>query len=310
MEKINRKDFNGSVAAFTKAIELTYFETDDQTRKKILEQPETKKQVAKYFLNRGHAKYGIQNFEGAIKDFWNVTMILPDFSEGHFQKGRAFFELQEFSLSIFAFTKTIEIDSFDAEAYFRRGLAKYELSSPFSHNEMLNDSLTHSGNYNDAISDFTKSLEIHCCPFEAYYHRGRAKSQLGDYQGAIDDQTKAIIIDPNYALAYQERGIAKQSLGFNQGAMADFNISLKISPNARSYRCRGAIKLGLADFLGAIEDCNESIKLDSSFPTAYTTRGLAKIHLNQKESGCLDLSKAGELGMSDAYEEIKRWCNK
>ena len=152
----------------------------------------------------------INDFESAEKDFWNVTMILPDFPEGHFQKGRAYFELQEFSLSIFAFTETIEIDSSDAEAYFRRGLAKYELASPFSHkNEMLDDSLTHSGNYNDAISDFTKSLEIHCCPSEAYYHRGIAKGQLGDDQGAIDDQTKAIVIDPNYAWAYQERGIVK-----------------------------------------------------------------------------------------------------
>jgi tetratricopeptide (TPR) repeat protein len=253
LEKYDWKDYNGSIIAFTKAIELTHFESDNQIRKKILEQLETKKQVANYFLKRGYSKFEIHDFESAEKDFWNVTMILPDFPEGHFQKGRAYFEFQEFSLSIFAFTETIEIDSSYAEAYFRRGLAKYELASPFSHkNEMLDDSLTHSGNYNDAISDFTKSLEIHCCPSEAYYRRGIAKGQLGDDQGAIDDQTKAIVMNPNYALAYQERGIAKQSLGFNQGAMDDFNISIKISPNARFYRCRGAVKLGLADFYGTI----------------------------------------------------------
>ncbi len=62
--------------------------------------------------------------------------------------------------------------------------------------------------------------------------------------------------------------------------------------------------------LKSISDCAESIKLDSYFPLAYMTRGMAKIKLNQIEDGCLDLSKAGELGMADAYEEIKRSCNK
>jgi len=31
--------------------------------------------------------------------------------------------------------------------------------------------------------------------------------------------------------------------------------------------------------------------------------------LGQKDSGCLDLSKAGELGKSIAYEAIKKHCN-
>ena len=42
---------------------------------------------------------------------------------------------------------------------------------------------------------------------------------------------------------------------------------------------------------------------------AYYNRGLAKIQLGQKDSGCLDLSKAGELGYVEAYEAIKQYCN-
>jgi hypothetical protein len=66
----------------------------------------------------------------------------------------------------------------------------------------------------------------------------------------------------------------------------------------------------LKDISGSIADCTESIKLDPYFPAAYMTRVMAKIQLKQLEEGCLDLSKAGELGMTDAYEEIKRTCNK
>jgi len=42
---------------------------------------------------------------------------------------------------------------------------------------------------------------------------------------------------------------------------------------------------------------------------AYYHRGLAKILLGQKDNGCLDLSKAGELGSAKAYEAIKNFCN-
>jgi hypothetical protein len=41
----------------------------------------------------------------------------------------------------------------------------------------------------------------------------------------------------------------------------------------------------------------------------YYNRGMTKLRLGQKDSGCIDLSKAGELGYKSAYEEIRKFCN-
>jgi len=49
--------------------------------------------------------------------------------------------------------------------------------------------------------------------------------------------------------------------------------------------------------------------LNPNYTDAYYGRGLAKIRLGQKDDGCLDLSKAGELGHAEAYEAIKENCN-
>jgi len=38
-------------------------------------------------------------------------------------------------------------------------------------------------------------------------------------------------------------------------------------------------------------------------------KGLAKISLGQKDKGCLDLSKAGELALDYAYDAIEKHCN-
>ena len=41
---------------------------------------------------------------------------------------------------------------------------------------------------------------------------------------------------------------------------------------------------------------------------AYFNRGLVLIYLKDKEKGCIDLSRAGELGVEDAYGVIKKYC--
>jgi hypothetical protein len=71
---------------------------------------------------------------------------------------------------------------------------------------------------------------------------------------------------------------------------------------------KGVAKGELGDYIGAIQDYNKAIELNPNHADAYYNRGLAKIKLGQKDSGCLDPSKAGELGLSQAYDSIKQYC--
>ena len=41
---------------------------------------------------------------------------------------------------------------------------------------------------------------------------------------------------------------------------------------------------------------------------AYFNRGLVLVYLKDKEKGCIDLSRAGELGVDDAYVVISKYC--
>jgi hypothetical protein len=52
-----------------------------------------------------------------------------------------------------------------------------------------------------------------------------------------------------------------------------------------------------------------TIELNPNDKFAYYNRGSAKYNLNQKNSACLDWSKAGELGFSEAYDAIQRSCD-
>lgn len=79
-----------------------------------------------------------------------------------------------------------------------------------------------SGDYEEAIDDYTKTLTINPEFADAYFHRGILKGRLGDAKGAISDADKAIKINPQHAMAYASRGIAEELGGDLQRACADW----------------------------------------------------------------------------------------
>ena len=63
-----------------------------------------------------------------------------------------------------------------------------------------------------------------------------------------------------------------------------------------------------SDFVKAIENYTKAIAAFPYLGDAYFNRGLVQIYLKDKEKGCIDLSRAGELGVGDAYGVIKKFC--
>ena len=61
-----------------------------------------------------------------------------------------------------------------------------------------------------------------------------------------------------------------------------------------------------AIFRAAIQDYSEAIQRDPEFAEAYFNRGLARLSQGDANRGIADLSKAGELGIINAYSIIKR----
>ena len=63
-----------------------------------------------------------------------------------------------------------------------------------------------------------------------------------------------------------------------------------------------------ADHINSIESYTKAIELYPYMGDAYFNRGLVLIYLKDREKGCIDLSRAGELGVSDAYSVINKYC--
>lgn len=72
----------------------------------------------------------------------------------------------------------------------------------------------------------------------------------------------------------------------------------------------GNVYLQMQDFNKAIDNYSEAIKYENTLAEAYYNRGLTLLFLGEKELANHDLSKAGELGIKEAYTVIKRYFNK
>jgi tetratricopeptide (TPR) repeat protein len=124
----------------------------------------------------------------------------------------------------------------------------------------------HNDDYQGAIADYTKAIEINPLSEVAYAYRGEMKQLLGKYSEALIDLNKAIELDPGYGFAYFIRAIIKSDLKDYQGAFADFDKAIEIDPlNESNYGMRALIKENMGDLQGACSDWRKAADLGDSY---------------------------------------------
>jgi tetratricopeptide (TPR) repeat protein len=87
------------------------------------------------------------------------------------------------------------------------------------------------GDYDWAIADLDKAIELDPKNAIAYDARGSAYGYNGDYDRAIFDLDKAIELNPNFANTYRNRGNAYEHKGDHDRAIADYRKALELDPN-------------------------------------------------------------------------------
>ncbi len=166
------------------------------------------------------------------------------------------------------------------------------------------------GAYKEAIMTFNRSIEGDSLDLQSYYFRGKTKMIFEDMHGAMKDYNTVLDINPEYADAYYERGNVKSHLQDYYGAIEDYGVAISLNPNlVEAYYHRGQARRELEAYKDAINDFTKIIELNPKGKDAYYLRGIIKIERGLLQEGCLDLSKAGELGDLKAYEVIRNVCN-
>ena len=170
-------------------------------------------------------------------------------------------------------------------------------------------------NYADAVKYFTLALNNNEKEYSGLYSfRAYSKSNLGDILGAIEDYD--IVIKNNYYSSSFSKAVVLNNKAYCLVELKRYKEALPLANEAIRlnekydfiWDTRGELNYKLGFYNQCVIDMSNVIKINPN-GNAYYYRGLAKIKLKNKKEGCKDLSKAGMLGKSEAYIEIKKYCN-
>ena len=148
------------------------------------------------------------------------------------------------------------------------------------------------------------SLDYHCrrLPTTAsgYFARGRADYLRAEYQSAIGNFTRSIELDPKDAEGYIWRGEAHAKLQEFEQARSDLARALALRPDyAKSHAAEADGRAAEWNVPGAIEEFTRAIELDSEYGRCYLERGKMFLDSKRYDDAVTDLRRASGLTIND-----------
>lgn len=127
------------------------------------------------------------------------------------------------------------------------------------------------GDYDGAITEFTKVIEQNPQNAEAYNNRGSAYARQGkNDQQAVVDYSKSIELNPNFVGVYYNRGLAYAHQDNNDQAIPDYSKVIELSPKyADVYYSRALAYYAMKNYAKASEDANKAQELGYNVPQEF-----------------------------------------
>ncbi|MBP7260825.1 MAG: tetratricopeptide repeat protein [Bacteroidia bacterium] len=199
--------------------------------------------------------------------------------------------------------------------------------------------------YEGAIADLNKSIELNSKEPVVYYTRGAVKERMGDLKGAREDFTKVIELQSDFAWGWNDRGQINSKLEKFDEAEADFKKAIELKPawsvpvfnlgllnerkkdfnkaidfysqsikidstNYLGYNNIGHLYFQLKDYDHSISYYTQAIKIFPKYLNAIKNRADARIAKGDKEGACKDLKLAADLGDTNAGKYFYEFCTK
>lgn len=149
--------------------------------------------------------------------------------------------------------------------------------------------------FDEAISNFSKAIEIRQDYMAAYHGRGLAYHRKGDLDNAFTDYSHAIRLKPT-AITYTNRGILYYEKRKQDEAIRDYGEAIKLNPKAYgALYMRGLSYYLKKDYEAAISDFDECIRIDPENSQGYQGRAMTNDRNGHPELAAPDLQKIKEL---------------
>jgi len=215
--------YNNRAIAFFKKGE--YDKAIDDCNKAIELQPN----YSPAFNNLGAAYYEKGDYEHAIS-YLNWALHLNPYSgKAYYNRGLVHFKLRDYDLALLDFDQAIKVTPESINAIYQK--------KPTFEHSLFNEEVT------NRMRDLLDEADLPLI----YMNRGKVYCIKGDYEKAIADFNKAIQLQPDLASAYYYRGVAYLAQGYFEQAVFNLKKVLELNndPEARQAAESLLIELGV-----------------------------------------------------------------
>ncbi|OHD56511.1 MAG: hypothetical protein A2Y33_15420 [Spirochaetes bacterium GWF1_51_8] len=160
------------------------------------------------------------------------------------------------------------------------------------------------GEYDSALLDLGKSIELNPDHYEAYYIRGFISLDLGKYEDALADYRKTVELKKDYTNAYINMSYILNLLNKYDESIEAVKYALELDDSSsRAYKNYANALIGKKAYDDAVKMLQQAVNLDEEYEEGFFLLG--KLYLRKKEYylAVENLDKAIELNdeREDAY---------
>ena len=176
----------------------------------------------------------------------------------------------------------------EAKEYFEQGYSKQIIE-----------------NYNEAIKNYDKVIELDKSFERAYIQRAFCRFKLKDFKSALNDFKTAMALNPNDARTYLNTGyiLFEQNIETKDTFYLDKAIELNSDDMAEAYYIRGTIRYAnLSQYELAIDDFTKAIGMDFCSDICYLRIADCYRCLDELDKALLNYYKVLELKPQSYYK--------
>lgn len=179
---------------------------------------------------------------------------------------------------------------------------KPDLANAFNNRGLAYD---YEGDYDHAIKDFDQAIQLQPDYSDAFNNRGLVFGEKWNYDRAIQDFDEAIKLRPDYPEALDNRAGIFLIEGAYDQAIQDYSQAIKFEPNnAGNFNDRAIAYKGKKEYRQALLDLDHAIQLSPGAANILGTRGATNFDLGQFDAAEKDLAHSVQLGPSDPYSVL------
>ena len=169
--------------------------------------------------------------------------------------------------------------------------------------------------YNSALAYYDKALEVSGESgldkyYRSFYYMNRAvlRARMIEFISSIESNVQVLTMDDSGNTRARVRDQISHQYDYSE-AISDMKAAAAIVPDIPYFHFNlGNLYCLSSEHINSIESYTRAIELYPYMGDAYFNRGLVLIYLKDREKGCIDLSRAGELGIPEAYSVINKYC--